>query len=308
MTPLPYNHWFVCLDLSEMDDVLISYSQFLAAGHNPETITFLHIVESASAAEELAELFPDLEKKEDVEKIIRKEIAEKTRKHFGDSETEIRVLIKEGKPTGQIISLVNSVSPDLLIIGKKTEYVGEGVVARRIVQYVPCSILFVPESSKHSLQRALVATDFSDQSAAAFQAAKFFVGPDGSVTAQHIFRYPSRYFPYLPSDEEKERIDKHLEEQKSEFIRKHNLPDHVKFVFTLHKEGKLADCVYDQAVDEQADLIVTGSKSNKKIPGFLRHDFNDKMAYYSFEIPLLIQKNKERHQKFLDKVFGSASS
>lgn len=302
------NHWFVCLDLSKMDDILIGYTHFLTSFVQPETITFLHVIESSPATEELIDLFPEIKEKEDIEKIIRKELTKKIKPHFENSDTEIRVIIKDGRPTSEIISIVNSMEADFLIVGKKTGYVGEGVTARRIVKYVPVSVMFVPETSRYSMKKAVVPIDFSDQSARALKRAMLLMDKtSGEITAQHIYKYPSHYFPYMQSEEDKQRVDDHLDDLKNEFIRKHNIGDDVKFVFTLHKEGKIADLVYDQIVQDQADLLVTGAKSNKKVARFLRDDFTDKMTYYSFGIPLLIQKDKERHQKLLDKFFASTS-
>lgn len=302
------NHWFVCLDLSRMDDILIGYTNFLASIIQPKTISFLHIVESSSVSREMVDLFPELESRDDFEEVIRKELTDKIDEYFENSSIEKRVIIKEGRPTDEIIEIMNSMDPDLLVMGKKTGYVGEGVIARRLVKYVPSSILFVPETSRYSLKKVLVPVDFSDQSANAISMAQNLVEQsNGSVTAQHIFKYPSQFFPYMPSDEEKKKINNHLNEQRQNFFESHNIPDNVKFVFSLHNDGRIADNVYDQAVHDQADLIVVGSKSNKKITSILRDDFTDKMTYYSFGIPLFIQKNKERHQKFLKTLFKSGS-
>lgn len=300
-----FDHWFVCLDLSKMDNILIGYSKFLTTVAKPKTISFLHVVESGEVAKEMVRLFPDIETNEDFEEIIREELKSKVNEHFQDSDIEVRLIIKEGRPTDQIIELMNSMDPDLLMMGKKTGYVGEGVIARRIVKYVPASLLFVPENSRYAMETILAPVDFSRQSANALQLAQNLVKPqNGSVQAQHIFKYPSHFFPYMPSDDEKEKIRDHIEEQKAEFISEFKIPDDVKFTLTLHKEGRMGDEVYDEAVRNQADLIVVGSKSDKKITSILRDDFTDKMTYYSFGIPLLVVKNKEKHQKFLKTLFS----
>lgn len=299
-----FEHWFVCLDLSKMDDILIGYTRFLTSVIQPKTISFLHVVESGSVADEMVELFPDIETNDDFEDVIRKELKGKVNNHFEDSDVETRVIIKEGRPTDQIIEMMNTMDPDLLLMGKKTGYVGEGVIARRIVKYVPASILFVPENSRYSINTILAPVDFSEQSANAVKLARHMVEPrKGSVRAQHIFKYPSHFFPYMPSDEEKEKINQHVEEQKDNFVEEYDISDDVNFTLTLHKEGRLGDDVYDEAVRNQADLIVVGAKSSKKITSILRDDFTDKMTYYSFGIPLLILKNKEKHQKFLKSLF-----
>lgn len=300
-----FDHWFVCLDLSKMDDILIGYTNFLTSVIEPKTISFLHVVESGNVAKEMAKLFPNIESDQDFEDVIRDELNEKVNDHFGDTDIEIRLIVKEGRPTDQIIELMNSIDPDLLLMGKKTGYVGEGVIARRIVKYVPSSILFVPETSRYAMNTILTPVDFSSQSANAVKLARNLVEPQkGSVQAQHIFKYPSHFFPYMPSEDEKDKIRNHIKDQKEEFISEFELPDDVKFTLTLHKEGRIGDEVYDEAVRNQADLIIVGSKSDKKITSILRDDFTDKMTYYSFGIPLLIVKNKEKHQKFLKTLFS----
>jgi len=300
-----FDHWFVCLDLSKMDDILVGYSKFLTSVIEPKTISFLHVVESGSVAKEMVDLFPEIETTDDFEEVIRKELSSKIEEHFEDSDIETRLIIKQGRPTDQIIEMMKTMDPDLILMGKKTGYVGEGVIARRIVKYVPSSILFVPENSRYAMETILAPVDFSPQSANAVKLARNLVdSQNGSVRAQHVFKYPSQFFPYMPSDDETKKIRNHIEEQKKEFIEENDLHDDVKFTLTLHKEGRIGDEVYDEAVRNQADLIIVGSKSDKKIASILRDDFIDKMTYYSFGIPLLIVKNKQKHQKFLKTLFS----
>ncbi|SMO49865.1 universal stress protein [Gracilimonas mengyeensis] len=298
-------HWFICLDLSKMDDILIGYINFLTSVVKPKTISFFHVVESGSVADEMVELFPDIESEDDFEDVIRKEISDKISSNFESlDDIETRVIIKEGRPTDEIIELMNSMDPDLLVMGKKTGYKGEGVIARRIVKYVPSSILFVPENSRYAINTILTPVDYSEQSANAIKTSLELVSSqDGKVRAQHIFKYPSHFFPYMPSDEEKAKLRNHLEEKESEFKEEYDIPAEVDFSLTLHKEGRMGDDVYDEAVRNQADLIVVGAKSGKKITSILRDDFTDKMTYYSFGIPLLVVKNKDKHRKFLSSLF-----
>jgi nucleotide-binding universal stress UspA family protein len=288
-----------------MDDILIGYTNFLTSVIEPKTISFLHVVESGNAAREMAALFPAIKTGQDFEDVIRSELNNKIEEYFGNKDIEIRLIIKEGRPTDQIIELMNTMDPDLLMMGKKTGYVGEGVIARRIVKYVPASILFIPENSRYAMATILAPVDFSRQSANAVKLARNLVEPqNGTVQAQHIFKYPSHFFPYMPTEDDKDKIREHIEDQKKEFIDKYELPGDVTFSLTLHKEGRIGDEVYDEAVRNQADLIIVGSKSDKKITSILRDDFTDKMTYYSFGIPLLVVKNKEKHQKFLKTLFS----
>jgi nucleotide-binding universal stress UspA family protein len=298
-------HWLACLDLTQMDNVLIGYSAFLSTVVKPETITFFHVIQSGPTTREIIEEFPEIESKEEFEKLIRNEMKEKIDSHFSDTGIEIRIVIKEGRPTDQIIDVVNSLEPDLLLVGKKVGYAGEGIIPKRILKYVASSVLFIPENCRYSLNHILVPTDFSELSAVAIKTANLLLqNGKGKVTAQHVYRYRAQFFPYILSPEDKQKVDSEMVQKKEQFIRDYNIPSETNFAITLHKDGKVANTIYNQAISDRSDLIIIGSRS-KKIGGMIHQDFTDKMIDYAFGIPLLVQKNKEKHQKILKALFGS---
>lgn len=301
-----YENWFVCLDLSNMDDILVGYANFLTTEIKPKKITFVHVIKSQEVAKEMIELFPEIKNEGDVEAAIRKELKEKIDSFFANKKVETELLIKNGRPTDIIIETVESLEPDLTIMGKKSGYIGRGVIPRRIMKYLPSSILFVPETSRYQLKKAVVPIDFSDQSAKAITVASELADDKGgTVTALHIYNYPARFFPYIvPEEEDEEKMNKYLKGKKEDFIEKHSIPDDIEFVFSLHIDGSKMDQLYDQIVHDQADLIVAASKADNKITSILREDFTDQMAYYRFGVPMLIIKDKEKHQKFLKSLFG----
>ncbi len=297
-------NWLVCVDLTKMDEILIRYTSYLASLSEPETITFFHVAESGPATLEIIEQFPEIESKEQFLDLLKDEINQKTDEHFDNPRVQVQVVIKEGKPTNAIIEMTNSLEPDLLIAGKKAGYAGEGIIPKRILKYVATSILFVPENSRHSLKNILVPIDFSEQSAKALSAGKKLAEKtNGRVTAQHIYEYRAQFFPYMLSDDEKKKVDQEKENKKNEFVKNNNIPDDVIIKLTKHNKGKLADTVYDQVLRTQADAIIIASKA-KKLPGLIRQDFTDKMVSYTFGVPLLILRDKEKYQKFLKPLFS----
>jgi hypothetical protein len=168
---------------------------------------------------------------------------------------------------------------------------------------VPTSILFVPENARYQLNNVLAPVDFSEQSANGVKAGLELTGESGQVFAQHIFEYRAQFFPYVLSEEEKNKINKEVEKNKNEFISTFNIPESVEFVMSKLSEGRAADYVYEETINKHADLIVIGSKS-KKLSALLRHDFTERMANYAFGVPLLILKNKEKYSKILKSIFG----
>lgn len=296
-------HWIVCLDLSQMDDVLCRYVAFLADALQPEHVEFMHILETGQFSEDVSTLFPELSDKEDLEQLIRKDLQSKISKSFRDVDVETSLTLREGDPTDQIIRFIKREDPDLLILGKKTGYTGEGVMASRIVKYVPNSVLFVPETSRYQLRSLLVPTDFSVQSAAAIKAAQSLRTShegDIQIIAQHVFRYPTHYFPYMPTDKEKKKIRDHLEEKKESFCKKNELNGDLSFVMSMTNKEKKAAEIYNEVVKHQVDMIILASKADKSFMSLLKEDFTDRMISYAFGIPVLIRKNKKKHERYLN--------
>lgn len=168
-------HWLVAIDLSKMDDILIGYTSFLASVIKPATITFLHIIESVAEVRKIVERFPELESREALDHLLSSEIHEKAAGKFDDPSIELKVVIREGYPSDKMINIVNTLEPDLLIMGRKSSFVGEGVLPKQTRKYVPASILFVPENCRYQLKNALVPVDFSEQSADGVKVAQSLV-------------------------------------------------------------------------------------------------------------------------------------
>lgn len=296
--------WFICLDLTSMDDILIGYADFLTSEVKPKKITFIHVIKSSNVADDMIELFPELENRDDFNEVIRKDLNKKIDNYFGDSKVETELLLKEGRPTDQIVESMNSLNPDVTIMGKKAGYTGKGVMPRKIMKYVSSSILFVPESARYQLNKALVPTDFSEQSAKAIKMAhEMTEDKKGHVIAQHVYNYPAQFFPYIPEEDDEEKMNQYLKKKKEEFVEKFDIPKSVEFAFSLNIEGSKMDQIYDLVIREQIDMIVGVSKAGKKITSIFREDFTDKMAYFRFGVPLFIRKDKEKHQKFLKSLF-----
>lgn len=298
-------HWFVCLDLSKIDDIIIGYLEFLSEIYTPATISFLHVIESDELKEDLSELFPEVDRDTAVEETIRNDFNERIGSSFEGTDIETRMIIKQGRPVDEIIQLLSAMDPDLLVMGNKSGYTGEGIMPKRILKYVPSSILFIPETCRYSLDRMLVLTDFSEASARGITLAESLSESGaGDIVAQHIYRYPSHFFPYMPTEGDQEKLQRWAANKESAFREDMGVRKDLPITLTLHREGTLAESVYDEVVRSKADMIITVSKSDKKISSLLRRNFNDRIVNYSFGVPLLIYKNKKKHRKYLDSLLA----
>lgn len=297
--------WVVCLDLTKMDEAIIGYVNYFAGILKPDSIQFLHVVESYDVFHDLIEEFPELESEEDLNELLMKQIQEQLDDKFTHKEVITSITFRKGSATDQIIRVMDKDSPDLLVLGKKAGYKGEGLLARRIVKYVPCSILFVPETARYNMENITVPIDFSEQSEEATHFALKLVKPaNGNVVAQHLYEYPKQFFPYMPDKKTVKKMDEELQQKKKAFADKINPPGETDFEthLTLHQDGKMSDDIYDLCISTQTDMIVVFSKARKSMLSMIKDKLPERMATYPFGIPLLILKNKERNKKLFSKI------
>lgn len=298
---LSLKKWVVCLDLSNMDDAVISYLDFFSNIYKPESIEFLHVVQSYNIFSELVEEFPELESEEELNKAITDRLREKVEENFHHDGITINYRIQKGSATNNIIKMMEKEVPDLLVMGKKGSYKGQGVLAARIAKYVPCSILFVPELARPNLENITVPIDFSEQSELAASFALELVKPaKGDVVAQHIYKEESQFFPYMPDKAALKKQEEELRKKKEAFLKK--IKDvkgtDLSVEITLHEDGKYSDDIYDLAVSNNTDMILVFSKARKNLMSMISDKLPDLMVNYYFGVPLLIVKNKERNKKF----------
>ena len=296
----PLKKWVACIDLTSMDQALIGYINYLATIIKPESVQLLHIIESYDVFHDLIEEFPELETEEDLNELLTGQISEEAAKGFSHKDVSLEVVIKKGSPTGEIIRFIEQEQPDLLILGKKAGYKGEGILAQRIVKYVPCSVLFVPETARYTLENITVPVDFSEQSELAARTALTLVKHSGGrVTAQHLYDYPKQFFPYMPDKKTMRKMDEDLAAQREAFLGKIKTPGEtdLDFELTLHKDGKMSDSIYELCVSTKSDMIVVFAKARKNMLAMMNDKLPERMAQYPFGIPPLILKHKARNQK-----------
>lgn len=283
----------ICLDLTGIDDFLLDYANFLAGKFKPETITVLHIIEQTEIYRELPDLFPEVNGPEELRILIMEELEEKL-DILSDSGAALSIILEDGNTTDTIIRVMNDTDPDLLVMGKKIGYEGEGVTSKKIARYVSCSVLFVPENARHQLQHILIPVNFNERSAQALQVGSSIAQVcRADITAQHIYKYPPQFFPGIPVDEFKEKMKIPLEKKLDKFRKDYSPGDNIRYIFTLNRNSKVPDKVYDQSVRDQSDMIIAGTKYRSTLANVLVDDLADRLIPYPFGIPLLIVKNKK---------------
>jgi nucleotide-binding universal stress UspA family protein len=284
--------WLVCLDLTRMDDLLTGYVDFLAKKLPPEEIHFAHVMETARLNTSILDQFPDVNSLDDLQEKLQDHFEDLVEDLFENESITTKVFIQRGQATDQILKLMQNWSYDLLVLGKKNSFIGEGVAARKLVKYVPASILLIPETARYQIEHITVPVDFSEQSAnAAKLALVLSEQKPESITLQHIYNHPREFFPYMPSEQEKQKAEKKAVDGATKFIRDFDLSSDFDVELTLQRQERMSDEIYHLGTQKKTDLIVVGYRARKNFMASLKDNLPERMSSYAFGVPLFILKN-----------------
>ena len=105
-------------------------------------------------------------------------------------------VLEKGHADWNLLGAIRAESPDLVVLGSRglnpNESLALGNVAQRIAANAECSVLVVREGKEgeHGFRRAVIASDFSDQSARAVDLARAVVCPEATLDLIHCWRVP----------------------------------------------------------------------------------------------------------------------
>ena len=296
-----YQRMMVCLDLSEMDEILLKYASMAAKVFGIEMVYFCHVVTSMDLPIELAEKYAGV--KTPVDEIIEKEIDASVKQHFATPENcETRTSIVSGKITDEIVKLSKTKLIDLLLFGRKKDFKSSGLDERKLVKGCPTSVILVPEEPRMDLNKIMVSIDFSAHSQKAFELGIALQKNSGAkLLSNHVYKVPTGYHSAGKSYEEFAEIM--LENTKKEcqrFFSKMDMEgvdfDHT---YMLDDDTKPADKIYASGKEEDVDLIILGSKGRSAAAAFLLGSVAEALLVENDDIPLFIVKKTGENQSFI---------
>ncbi len=284
----------VCVDLSEMDEVLMKYASMVSKLLNSEKIFFLHAMDSDRFS---------IEEKEG----LKSQIEENTKKFFvGNPTIEQHIELKVQPCAEDFSKVVENNDIDLVIVGRKLNKGGNCTTPKELLKEVECSTLFVPNSAVADINKIIVPVDFSGESEHDIELGIDFAKKNNAeIIFNNVYTVPSGYSSLGKSYEEYAEIMKkntHLAFAK--FITKFDLTG-IKHssVYTLDDDKKPADKIYAAAKREKADIIIIDSKGKSFVASILLGSVTDELTEFDNEIPLLILKDEEESVGFLEALF-----
>lgn len=305
-----FKKMLVCLDLSSIDEKVVKYVTYFANNMGVEKVEFAHVIETDDLPKEaISEMFPDL--KEPIDQVIYKDLKDKVYQCLGECpETEIEITLKEGNASDCILHMANESNPDLLVLGKKVGYQGTGILSGKLIRLIHCSVMVLPETCRTEVNHILTPVDFSQFSRMALEQSLLIANQlDANVSCQYVYHLSTRYFPYIPSKDLTQSMEKRAKEEYRKFLKSlKKSPDDIPLILTQDNDNDPANKIYDQAIREHADLVVVGSKGQTNAASYLIGSVAEKLTAYDKTIPLLIVKDKEENYGILDAIKDFYSS
>lgn len=290
-----FNKIVVGLDLSEMDEQLISAVCAICKISGSKQIYFMNVIRDFNFPEELLKEFPDILDKALKERkdIIEKKLAD----NFECTGVTTHIIIKQGQPTKEIMKFTNQEKIDLVVVGQKIKKQASGVIVTRLARRLSCSLLIIPKDTEFKLERLLIPIDFSSYSKMALQKAlaiyrnatlkpKLFV--------QNVYQVPSGYhYTGKTFEEFSEIMQSNAHRDYAAFtsdVKFKNIP--LEVIYTLDKNDNVIEYIYKEAKKLKSDLIIIGAKGRTTATSLFIGTKAERLVQLDTDIAILVIRPK----------------
>ena len=297
-----FNRLMVCLDLSEMDEVLLKYASKIGDIFAVKTIYFVHVTESFKVPAPIQKKHKGMVAPidESIEKYISNSLTQFFKVPDG---AEIKIDVAIGNITDKIIKLSKNKVIDLLMVGRKEGFTGRGINERKIAKASPTSVIMVPENPSFNLKNVVISTDYSEHSQMAFEVGIGIQKKTGAkLLSSNIYTVPMGHHAQGKTYEEfAEIMLKNTKNECKKFFKKIDLSSvDYEHTFTLDDDLHPADKIYKTAKEKKADMIILGSKGRSAAASFFLGSVAEKLMVEDSDVPLFIVKKSNENQGLIE--------
>ena len=302
----PIKNILVALDTTEMNETIMAYATFMVNTSKAEKIYFVNIIKNLSIPDEVKKEFPNMEKnaleeRENFLKDVIKKSFQVTR------EIQVEYIVKPGRPSKSILSLVKKHGIDVILAGRKHTIPGTGILVPRLARLASCSLLVVPEGSTPGIDKLLVPIDFSKYSKIALKQAiniAKFNKRKTEIVCQNVFTVPVGYHYTGKSYEEF-----------AEVMKKNAMKEFKRFIKDVDSEGIPITEVYSQDINEniasdicdlakqiKPDAILFGAKGLTATTAIFIGSLAEKLVNMGLEFPIFVTRARGKSSGIIDHI------
>ncbi|WP_296620701.1 universal stress protein [Marivirga sp.] len=300
----PIKKVIIGLDLSELDQTMVEFADFLANAPAVEDIYFVNVIKNLYVPKEVLKEFPDM-----VENAIKERKTEMEKKvakfSTGEHNTKFHFNVLNGKIADSILKFTKEKDIDLIVMGRREKANESGALSQRLARRAACSLLIIPEGTSPKMDRILVPSDFSDYSKLALEEAINIARSNQNateITIQNVFTVPTGYHYTGKSFEEF-----------TEVMRKNAVKNYKKFISKIDTKEIKINAVYSQDTNEDvttdmvekahelnANAIIIGAKGRTSTTAFFLGSIAERLIQLDNDIPLMIVRPKGKNAGFLE--------
>ena len=290
----------VGLDLSQLDEVLISNIKIFVPILEIEKVYFIHFSKSLILPEEVTAAYPDL--LAPMDETIESQIQYEIDKSKPALDFNYEIIVKEGNAQESMLRWCNIKETDLLILGRKKGKTPSDSLVKNLSQKYPRPVLLLPETPPSGeFNTILLPIDFSKHSIVSIQIAlEISKKTNATIQCCHMYEVPNGYSKTGKSFDEFAKIM--LENSKKDFqkfLKENNLPD-LLCTFILHDKKDEAENIIEFAESIKTDLLIVGSRGRSKSAAVLLGSVAEKLVNNNQDIPMLVMKEKGENMSFLE--------
>lgn len=208
----------------------------------------------------------------------------------------IETFTRFGAPADTLVQFADAHHADLVVLGasgirRLSKYVLGGV-ANKVLRRMAPPVLCVPSDTARSFDKVLVATDFSDCSAAALDTAWKVVGErDVEICVMHVtpsaWTLPPDLSVGLPGDHQNwlELLRSEAKQQLDEFVEQARARG-VEVTTTVLETGSPAHAVLEYAEQNGSDLIALGTHGRSGVARMMLGSVAEALVHHA-NVPVL---------------------
>lgn len=295
----------VALDLSKMDDRLIEYASYMDEFLNFDTVYFFHVAKTFEYPEKILEDHPEL--LAPLDETIKYEIEDVIKDKWKDKSDKIQIKVVEGNPEEEVLKWAKIKSVDLIVLGRKIEIAGSGLVPGKVTRAASCSVLLVPEFAQTKLSKVMLSVDFSRHSRLVAEQCLNFsrVNKDIEIIFYNVYHVPLGYSKTGKTYEEFAKImEGHAHRDMADFKGKLDIGNcKASFVYECDNDHRPMDQILKYAYENDVDLLAVGSKGRTNAASFLLGSLAERLVNENDKIPFLVVKQKGSNMGFLEALF-----
>lgn len=280
----------VALDLTKMDPILIRYVSFLNTIFNIKQLHFVHNLKQ-SVLYGLYEEFITEDIAIDV--IVEEELKRSIANNYSGSGDHTLTITSDNYTESVLTDLAKQHKIDVMIVGNKSALQGTGALCQKLVRMLNSHLLMVPEKTQLLLDKILVPTDFSSDSALSIQAAATVARlSKGTVEALHVYGIPSFFFPYIDSEKAHEETKKHLNSRFLLYQKKHKLSEEMQFKYIDKKDSSIVETIELEAVQKNFNMIIVSARGANNLTSLFIGSTTNELIVRNRKMPLLVIKKR----------------